>query len=100
MRCFGSCWGKSAQSVARSEEQWRHQYAHLALRRNPAIAKVAMERKLAVRMFGMLRQGWDWQQIKRFGDQLHTIGVARLTQWCEVDHRTFDWRPAPFKEGV
>src|SRR5207253_4843967 len=20
-------------------------------------------------------------------------GVARLTQWCEVDHRTFDWAP-------
>ncbi len=67
MRCFGSCWGKSAQSVARSEEQWRHQYAHLALRRNHAIAKVAMARKLAVRLFWMWRQGWDYQQLKKFG---------------------------------
>ena len=29
--------GQAAQSVARSDEQWRHQYAHLAMRRNPAM---------------------------------------------------------------
>ena len=59
--------GQAAQSVARSEERWRHQYAHLALRRNHAIAKVAMARKLAVRLFWMWRRGWDYQQLKKFG---------------------------------
>jgi len=39
----------------------------LALRRNHAIAKVAMARKLAVRLFWMWRQGWDYQQLKKFG---------------------------------
>jgi len=34
--------GQAAQSVARSDEAWRHQYAHIAMRRNKAIAKVAM----------------------------------------------------------
>jgi hypothetical protein len=52
---------------ARCDELWRHQYAHLALRRNRAIAKVAMARKLAVRLFWMWRRGWDYQQLKKFG---------------------------------
>jgi transposase len=46
--------GQAAQSVARCDQQWRHQYAHLVLRRNNhAIAKVAMARKLAVRLYWM-----------------------------------------------
>src|SRR5262249_12888995 len=59
--------GQAAQSVAHSDEQWGHQYAHIAMRRNKAIAKVAMARKLAVRLFWMWRQGWDYQQWKKFG---------------------------------
>jgi transposase len=59
--------GQSAQSVARCEEQWHRQYAHLSLRRNKLIAKVAMARKLAVRLFWMWRKGWDYQQLKKFG---------------------------------
>jgi len=59
--------GQAAQSVARCDEQWRRQYAHIAMRRNKAIAKVAMARKLAVRLFWMWRQGWDYQQLKKFG---------------------------------
>jgi transposase len=42
----------------------------LALRRNHAIAKVAMARKLAVRLFWMWRRGWDYQQLKKFGSQV------------------------------
>jgi transposase len=59
--------GQAAQSVARCDEQWRRQYAHIAMRRNKAIAKVAMARKLAVRLFWMWRQGQDYQQLKKFG---------------------------------
>jgi len=59
--------GQAAQSVARCDEQWRQQYAHLTMRRNHAIAKVAMARKLAVRLFWMWRRGWDYQQLKKFG---------------------------------
>jgi transposase len=59
--------GQSAQSVARCEEQWHRQYAHLSIRRNKLIAKVAMARKLAVRLFWMWRKGWDYQQLKKFG---------------------------------
>jgi transposase len=59
--------GQAAQSAARCEEQWHRQYAHLTMRRNKSIAKVAMARKLAVRLFWMWRQGWDYQQLKKFG---------------------------------
>lgn len=59
--------GQSAQSAARCEERWHRQYGHLAMRRNKPIAKVAMARKLAVRLFWMWRRGWDYQQLKKFG---------------------------------
>jgi transposase len=62
--------GQAALSVARCDEQWRHQYAHLAMRRNHAIAKVAMARKLAVRLFWMWRRGWDYQQLQKFGSHV------------------------------
>jgi transposase len=62
--------GQAAQSVARSDEPWRHQYAHIAVRRNKAIAKVAMARKLAVRLYWMWRHGWDYQQWKKFGSNV------------------------------
>ena len=62
--------GQAAQSVAHCEDQWRGQYVHLALRRNHAIAKVAMARKLAVRLFWMWRKEWDYQQVKNFGSHV------------------------------
>jgi len=62
--------GQSAQSVARCEEQWHRQYVHLTMRRNKPIAKVAMARKLAVRLFWMWRNGWEYQQLKKFGSHV------------------------------
>ena len=62
--------GQSAHSVARCEEQWHRQYAHLSMRRNKLIAKVAMARKLAVRLFWMWHKGWDYQQLKKFGSNV------------------------------
>jgi transposase len=62
--------GQSAQSVARCEEKWHRQYAHLQMRRNKPIAKVAMARKLAVRLFWMWHNGWEYQQLKKFGSHV------------------------------
>jgi transposase len=58
---------ESAQVAARSIPQWRNQYFHLAMRRGRKIAKVALARKLAIRLFWMMRQGWDYEQMKKFG---------------------------------
>jgi len=62
--------GQAAQVVARCDPEWRGQYAHLALRRNKSIAKVAMARKLAVRLYWMWRRQWDYQQLKKFGSHV------------------------------
>ena len=61
--------GQAAQSVARCERPWQQQYAHLTMRRNKAIAKTAMARKLAVRLFWMWHKGWDYQQLSKVGSQ-------------------------------
>ncbi len=58
---------EAAQVSARSIPEWRSKYFHLAMRRGRKIAKVAMARKLAVRLFWMMRRGWDYEQLKKFG---------------------------------
>jgi transposase len=58
---------ESAHAVVRYEPDWRRRFLHLALRRGRPIAKVAMARKLAVRLYWMWRRGWDYQQIAKFG---------------------------------
>src|SRR5271165_5486115 len=58
---------EAAQVSVRSLPEWRSKYFHLAMRRGRKIAKVAMARKLAVRMYWMLRKGWDYGQLTKFG---------------------------------
>jgi transposase len=58
---------EAAQVTVRSDQEWRNKYFHLALRRGRKIAKVAMARRLAVRMYWMWRKGWNYEQLKKFG---------------------------------
>jgi len=58
---------EAAQVTVRSLPKWRNQYFHLMMRRGRKTAKVAMARKLAVRLFWMMRQEWDYQQWIEFG---------------------------------
>ena len=58
---------EAAQVTVRSLPEWRSKYFHLAMRRGRKIAKVAMARKLAVRLYGMMRKEWDYEQVKTFG---------------------------------
>jgi len=60
---------EAAQVTVRSIPEWRGKYFHLALRRGRKIAKVAMARRLAVRLFWMWRKQWDDEQLKKFGSQ-------------------------------
>jgi len=46
---------EAAQSAVRCDTEWRKRFLHLALRRDPRIAKVAMARKLAVSLY------WLWR---------------------------------------
>jgi transposase len=61
---------QSAICAARCENDFRRQYADLAMRRNQPIAKIAMARKVAVRLFWMWRRGWDYEQLKKFGSHV------------------------------
>jgi transposase len=61
---------ESAHAAVRYEPEWRRRFLHLALRRGRAIAKVAMARKLAVRLYWMWRRGWDYQRMTKFGSHV------------------------------
>src|SRR5208282_1188993 len=59
--------GEAAQAAARCDADWRRRYVHLAMRRQRNIAKVAMARRLAVRLYWMWRNGWEYAQSVEFG---------------------------------
>jgi len=65
---------EAAQVTVRSVPQWRSRYFHLMLRRGRKIAKVAMARRLAVCLYWMMRQGWDYQQLLEFGSHVEQPG--------------------------
>jgi transposase len=58
---------EAAQAAARSDPDWRRRYVHLAMRKQKSIAKVALGRKLAVRLYWMWRREWDYRQFREFG---------------------------------
>ncbi len=58
---------EAAQVTVRSIPEWRSKYVHLMMRRGRKIAKVAMARKLAVRLYWMMRKEWDYEQLRKFG---------------------------------
>jgi transposase len=58
---------EAAQVTVRSVPEWRSKYLHLMMRRGRKTAKVAMARRLAVRLYWMWRKGWDYEQLKKFG---------------------------------
>ncbi len=58
---------EAAQAAVRTDRDLRLQYVHQAIRRERRIAKVAMARKLAVRLYWMWRRGWNYQQLRKFG---------------------------------
>jgi len=70
---------EAAQAAVRWDPDWRRRFLHLAARREHRIAKVAMARKLAVRLYWMWRKGWDYQQTLEFGSHagqpVHVHGV-------------------------
>jgi transposase len=58
---------EAAQAAVRYDPDWRRRYVHLAMRRERRIAKVAMARRLAVRLYWMWRNGWEYARSVEFG---------------------------------
>jgi transposase len=65
---------EAAQVTVRSDTRWRNRFFHLAQRRGRKIAKVAMARRLAVRLYWMWRRGWDYAQRESFGSHAGQLG--------------------------
>src|SRR4029077_3222231 len=59
---------EAVQHAVRQDPALRQDYQRLKFRRGHAVAKVAIARKLAVRMYWMLRSGADYAQLVRRQD--------------------------------
>ena len=58
---------EAAQAAVRGNPQWRSQYLRLLMRRGRKTAKVAMARRLAIRLYWMWREKQDYRQSRSFG---------------------------------
>ena len=56
---------EAGQSAARYDPQLKRFYRRLAMRKNRGLAKVAVARKLATRLYLMLREDWTYAQLCR-----------------------------------
>jgi transposase len=59
------------------------------MRRGRKIAKVAMARRLAVRLYWMWRKGWNYEQLKKFGSHAgqpgNRHGVQSITRVIDTE---------------
>jgi transposase len=67
---------EAAQAAARSNPEWRRRYMHLAMRRHKSIAKVAMGRRLGVRLYWMWRNGCEYSPSFEFGSYVGQLGTG------------------------
>src|SRR5450631_3529797 len=67
---------EAAQVTVRSLPEWRSKYFHLAMRRGRKIAKVAMARRLPVRLYWMWRKGWDYESMTKFSSHAGHPGTG------------------------
>ncbi len=67
---------EAAQAAARVHPDWQRRYHHLAMRRHRSIAKVAMARRLAIRLYWMWRNGSEYSQSLEFGSYAGQLGTA------------------------
>ena len=88
---------EAAQAAARCDAGWRQRYLHLAMRRQRNIAKVAMARRLGVRLYWMWRNGWEYADLVKFGSNAGQLGTGHSVHSNAVH---LNGHPAPLREGV
>jgi transposase len=71
---------EAAQAAVRCDPDWRRRYIHLSKRRERAIAKVAMARRLAVSLYWMWRKSYDYQQHLKFGSHAGELEIGHGVQ--------------------
>jgi len=67
---------EAAQAAARIHPDWRRRYIHLAMRRHKSIAKVAMGRRRAIRLYWMWRNGCEYSPLLEFGSYAGQLGTG------------------------
>jgi len=67
---------EAAQAAARINSEWRRRYIHLAMRRHRSIAKVALGRRLGIRLYWMWRNGCEYSQSLEFGSYAGQLGTG------------------------
>jgi hypothetical protein len=73
---------EAAQVTVRSLPEWRSQYFRLMVRRGRKTAKVAMARRLAIRLYWMWRERRDYEQSRssvRTQERPEILMVCRRT---------------------
>jgi transposase len=58
---------EAATTAQRYDPNWRREYLRLSIHKHHGVAKLAIARKLAVRLYWMLRSGNDYQQVRERG---------------------------------
>jgi len=69
---------EAAQTASRYDPRLRRAYRRLAFRKGMALAKVAVARKLAIRLYIMLRDEIDYAEFCRRGSQAGMLGDVAL----------------------
>ena len=69
---------EAAQTASRFDPGLRRTYRRLAFRKGAASAKVAVARKLLIRLFIMLRDGIDYTEFVRRGSHAGMLGDVAL----------------------
>jgi transposase len=67
---------EAAQAAARINSEWRRRYIHLAMRRHKSVAKVAMGRRLGIRLYWMWRNGCEYSPSLEFGSYAGQLGTG------------------------
>jgi transposase len=67
---------EAAQAAARINPDWRRRYIHLAIRRHKSIAKVALGRRLGVRLYWMWRNSCEYSPSMEFGSYAGQLGTG------------------------
>jgi transposase len=67
---------EAAQAAARINSHWRRRYIHLAMRRHKGIAKVAMGRRMAIRLYWMWRNDCEYSPSLEFGSYVGQLGTG------------------------
>ena len=67
---------EAAQAAVRNNADWRRRYLHLAMRRHRSIAKVAMGRRLGVRLYWMWRNSREYSPSMEFGSYAGQLGTG------------------------